>query len=112
MTAIEILAREYDKLLAAARFSMATLPEDYHDAIIDENSLSHDEFHRIVGRNNKLCVELGLQYLWSCMVVNGEIVFTSARNHTGLNASDGATSASFSRCECPAVSATMRDRCA
>ena len=75
----DTLLKDIDsKLLTAAIFAEATFSEDYHDGIIDESSVPEDEFLKIVDRNNKLCLELGLQYVWSVMVVDGNIVFTSS----------------------------------
>ncbi len=65
-------------LFAAANFNKAMLPDDYHDRITGPNSVSKDAFDRIVDRNNRLCRELNLQYLWSVMVVDGKIVFTTS----------------------------------
>jgi PAS domain S-box-containing protein len=67
-----------NKLLTAARFAEDILPEKYHDNIVDEHSVSKDEFEKYVQRNNKLCLNLNLQYIWSVMVVDNQIVFTSA----------------------------------
>lgn len=66
------------KLLAAAHLAALVPPEGYFDGIVDESSVSPDSFERIVGRNNELCVSLGLQYLWSCMVIDDRIVFTTS----------------------------------
>ena len=67
-----------EKLYTAALMARATLPEDYHDRIVDSSSVSKEEFDQIVERYNQLCVELGMEYLWSLMIVDGEIVFTSS----------------------------------
>ena len=67
-----------DKLLVAAHLAAAVPPEGYYDRIVDRGSVSKAEFERIVDRHNQLCLKLGLQYLWSCMVVDGKIVFTTA----------------------------------
>ena len=66
------------RLLAAAHFAKATLPADYHDRLEDGNSVSREAFDRLVDRLNGLCTTLGFQYLWSNMVVDGQIVFTTA----------------------------------
>ncbi len=67
-----------EKLYAAAIMARATLPEDYHDRIVDSTSVSRNEFDKIVDRFNKLCVTLDMEYLWSLMEVNGKIVFTTS----------------------------------
>lgn len=54
------------------------LPADYHDKIFDEKSVPIDEYNKIVARNNELCTNLNLQYLWSAIEIDGKIRFTSA----------------------------------
>ncbi len=65
------------KLVTAAHFTRALVGEDFHDKITDENSVSKTEYVEIVDAYNKLCSELGLEYVWSLMQIDGEIVFTS-----------------------------------
>jgi PAS domain S-box-containing protein len=67
-----------ERLLSAAHFAKALLPPDYHDRLNNRDSVTPEDYDRIVERNNRLCVQLGLQYLWSCMVVDGQIVFTTS----------------------------------
>jgi signal transduction histidine kinase len=45
---------------------------------VDACSVSDAEFQNIVDNNNRLCVEDGLQYVWSVLVLKDRIVFTSA----------------------------------
>ena len=66
------------KLLHAVRHARREVPADYHDRIVNRESVSPEEFARIVDQNNRLCLDLGLQYLWSCMKVGDQIVFTTA----------------------------------
>lgn len=66
------------KLLVSAQLARASVPADYHDRLVDKQSVSPEEFTRIVDSHNKLCLQLGLQYLWSCMEMGQQIVFTSA----------------------------------
>ena len=66
------------KLLASARSAEYVLPENYHDRIVDEYSISKDDFEVIVDKNNKICLKLNLQYIWSVMVIDNQTVFTSA----------------------------------
>ena len=67
-----------DKLYAAAHFAKATLPDDYHDRIHDVSSVTPEAFTQIVDRNNQLCQQLDLQYLWSCMILDDQVVFTTS----------------------------------
>ncbi len=66
------------KLLTTAQFASALLSEEYHDRIIDQHSVSDDEYLSIVDTYNQLCLELNLQYIWSVMIIDDQIVFTSA----------------------------------
>ena len=66
------------KLLQAVQHARREVPADYHDRIVNRESVSPEEFTRIVDLNNRLCLDLGLQYLWSCMKVGDQIVFTTA----------------------------------
>ncbi|OGV67457.1 MAG: hypothetical protein A2283_01555 [Lentisphaerae bacterium RIFOXYA12_FULL_48_11] len=66
------------KLFAVANMAKATLPSDHHDKIIDANSISAEEFRRIIERNDLICKTLDLQYIWSLMQLNNHIVFTSS----------------------------------
>ena len=67
-----------EKLRASAIMARATLPPDYHDRITGPASVSDAQFLNIVDRYNQLCRELDLEYLWSLMLVNGRIVFTTS----------------------------------
>ncbi|AHE98947.1 PAS domain-containing protein [Thioalkalivibrio paradoxus] len=74
----DIIAQTDARLLAAAEFSRELLGPDFHDAIDGPDSVSEREFLDIVDRNDSLARRLGLQYLWSVLVVDDGIVFTSA----------------------------------
>ncbi|NJO91352.1 MAG: hypothetical protein HC831_22115, partial [Chloroflexia bacterium] len=67
-----------DKLFDVVRIEKELFPADYHDKIIDENSVSLEKYNYYVDRNNKLCKDLDIQYLWSVILINGNIHFTSA----------------------------------
>ena len=75
----ELLLKNFDsKLLAVAQSAEYNLPEKYHDRIVDEHSVSRDYFEEIVDRNNKICLKLNLQYIWSVMIIDNQTVFTTA----------------------------------
>ncbi|MCP3891358.1 MAG: hypothetical protein GY702_21205, partial [Desulfobulbaceae bacterium] len=67
-----------NNLLTAAYAAQNILPDNYHDNIVDEHSVSKAEFDKIVNTNNRLCRKLNLQYIWSVMVIDDQIVFTSS----------------------------------
>lgn len=66
------------KLYTAALMAKASLPEDYHDKLINSTSITTNNYLKSIDRYNKLCLDLDLQYLWSVMVVDEDIVFTSS----------------------------------
>lgn len=66
------------KLLSVAKSVSYILPENYHDRIRGPNSVSRNEYLKIIDRYNKLCLNLGLEYIWSLMKMNDQIVFTSS----------------------------------
>jgi len=75
----EALITDIDNTLqAVAVMAREILPPDYHDRIEGPDSVSDHEYQTIVDRYNRLCVTLGLEYIWSLMIVDGRIVFTSA----------------------------------
>jgi len=66
------------KLYDSAILLKSVLPENYHD-ILNKDSFLEEEYDQIiVYQNNRLCKELDLQYIWSNMIVNDEIVFTTS----------------------------------
>jgi len=65
------------KLFNVAYLAKEMLPETYHDKIADKYSVSEKEYRSIVERYNELCVKLGLQYIWSVMLIDEKVVFTS-----------------------------------
>ena len=67
-----------EKLLEAAQFSHHFVGKDYHDRIVDGNSITRDDYIKLIDRYNQLCEESGLQYLWSLMLVDGVPVFTTS----------------------------------
>ena len=75
-----LLAGIDDMLLKAAHLAAAIVPEDYHDKLVDKSSMPPEDYDRlVVERHNRLCKKLGLQYLWSCMLLpSGDIVFTTS----------------------------------
>lgn len=72
------LAQIDRELRAFALMANTLLPPGYHDGIRGRDSVSQKEYHQIVDRFNRVCKAEELEYLWSLMVVDGRIVFTSA----------------------------------
>ncbi|VGO12734.1 Oxygen sensor histidine kinase NreB [Pontiella desulfatans] len=66
------------RLFNAATFAGAILPPNYHNDIEDAASIGPEVYQGIVALNNSLCEQLGLEYLWSLMMLDGQLVFTSA----------------------------------
>jgi diguanylate cyclase (GGDEF)-like protein/PAS domain S-box-containing protein len=72
------------KLYSAAIMAKAFLSDNYHDAIVDEKSVSAKEYLKTVNTYNEICKKLDIQYIWSLMVYQGEIRFTTgtSSSHT------------------------------
>ena len=79
LTERSLLLQDIDEdLLGSALWLQTDIAADYHDSIIDRESVSPEEYAHIVEKNDHRCLDLGLQYLWSCMKVGDQIVFTTA----------------------------------
>jgi len=67
-----------NKLQAGAIMARSILGEDYHDKIEDKGSVPEARYRNIVDTYNKICLELGFQYIWSNLIMeDGTVVFTS-----------------------------------
>lgn len=84
----EYIAGVDSKLLTAARMIEPILPPDYHSAIVNKSSVPARDYLKITQTYNDLCLELGLQYLWSVIVLDGEILFTTGTS-TSKNVASG-----------------------
>lgn len=74
-----VLAKTDARLFSAAEFLHELLGPQYHDRILGRESISPEDFQALLDRNDELSRRLGLQYLWSVLVLEAdEIVFTSA----------------------------------
>ncbi len=73
------------RLLYAAELKREFMGQDYHDNISDSSSITDNDFLQIVDRNDDLCRRLDLQYLWNVLVLEDDIVFTSATRTDVLN---------------------------
>jgi PAS domain S-box-containing protein len=80
----DLIGRADASLLTAAELTRELVGPAYHDAIVDETSVSAAHFRSLVARNDALCRRLRLQYLWSVLRVGDRLVFTSA-THSDLN---------------------------
>ena len=65
-------------LETAARLEAFVPPDGYFESIDGPGSVAPARYLSIVGANNRLCRDLGLQYLWSVLILEGQIVFTTA----------------------------------
>jgi PAS domain S-box-containing protein len=66
------------QLRTAATMAQGLVPDNYHDQIIGRQSVPDADYQRIVDRYNRLCQSLGLEYLWSLLVIDNQIVFTTS----------------------------------
>ena len=89
----QLLLKNIDtKLLTTALFAQTLLTPEYHDTIQDANSVPEAEYLRIVARWDRLCRELNLEYIWSLMLIDSTVVFTS-----GSSTSKDVTQGDFAR---------------
>ena len=72
----DLLNRVDDRLYASALFAHSLLGENYHDTITGPTHFSEEEYLAIIDQYNTICKEQGLQYLWSLMKFDGQLVFT------------------------------------
>ncbi len=67
------------KLMTGAVMARHFVGADFHDRLVDAQSLDAEAYLAIVARNNAACLETGFQYLWSNLFLpDGRIVFTTA----------------------------------
>jgi len=83
-----ILKNANERLLSAVEFAHELHGADFHDRITGEDSLSREQFERILDRHDALCRRLDLQYIWSVLVLGDRIIFTTA---TRSNVNDPAS---------------------
>ncbi|RPJ80176.1 MAG: PAS domain-containing sensor histidine kinase, partial [Deltaproteobacteria bacterium] len=87
-----ILVEIDKKLVVAADMAKESLPKNFHDNIVNKESVSEAEFTKIVKNFDRLCLAHDLEYVWSVMEINGVIRFTSGTsqfkekhlNHAGF----------------------------
>lgn len=72
-----LLLDSLDKKLEAVVYNAKYLLDDYHDNIVDKDSFSEEEYMDIIKRWNAICIDLDLEYIWSMMILNDELVTTS-----------------------------------
>ena len=66
------------QLVTGAMMAREIAGQNYHDRIIDKNSVSETDYLSLVEAYNHISLEVGFQYLWSNLVLkDGTIVFTS-----------------------------------
>ena len=78
----DLFKRIDEKLRMAAGLASDSVPAQYHDRIVDETSVSEDEYAAISAKYGQLCLAYGLTSLWSCMLVGDRLVFTTATSPT------------------------------
>lgn len=71
------LEGQIEKKLEAVIYNAKHLLGDYHDRITDETSITDEEYTQVIRRWNTICEELDLMYIWSMMMVDGELHTTS-----------------------------------
>lgn len=67
-----------NELYSVAVMANSVLPPGYHDHITGFDSISDADYQAVVQKFNEICVKANLEYIWSLMVLDGKVVFTSA----------------------------------
>jgi PAS domain S-box-containing protein len=79
-----IIDKADSKLFTVAECSRANFKRQYRDHLPGKDRPTKEGYFRLVADNDALCRELGIQYIWSVVVQNGLVEFTSA-THSDLN---------------------------
>jgi hypothetical protein len=67
------------ELLSVTTSVEAMLGKNYHDNITSEDSVSAEQYNRIVDAFNNICIGSEIQYIWSVLVdERGRVRFTTA----------------------------------
>ncbi len=66
------------QLFTAANSIKYLLGEDFHDKAKNKNSLNDEEYMEVIRKLNKLADELHVNYLYTNVIVDGKIFFTSS----------------------------------
>ena len=70
----------FNKLQIAAHSIKYILPDDYHERIENETSISKEEFLEIKEILNKFCHDLQIDYAYTMIKVDGKFYFTSGNS--------------------------------
>lgn len=84
----EYIAGVDARLTTAAQMLPKIIPDGYHDNIIDKNSVSEEDYLSIVETYNILSLQLDMQYLWSVIIIDDVIRFTTGTS-TSKNVDNG-----------------------
>jgi|GEM_PF-706128 len=96
------------RLTTGAQMARHFVGADFHDRLVDAQSLDADAYRAIVAHHNAASVEAGFQYLWSNLFLpDGRIVFTSASS-PGKDIARGDHAAFFSLHSDPAAFDAVR----
>ena len=77
------------RLLTGAHMAKALVGDDFHDKIDDENSVSKEDYLKIVDAYNKICLKTGFQYLWSNLVIDKDTFVFTTGTSTSKNVDNG-----------------------
>ena len=66
-----------EKLLTTTIMAREILGKNYHDKITNATSITQSEYEKIVSRFNNICQKLNIDNIWSLILTDNQIVFTS-----------------------------------
>ncbi len=74
-----------DKKLESVVYCSQRLVSSYHDGLSLDSQISDDEYLNIVKRWNRMCLDMGLEYIWTMMIIDDQLVTTSGTSADKVN---------------------------
>lgn len=71
------LVNGIDEKLEAVAYTSQRLMEDYHNHITLGNKLPDEEYVQVAKRWKNLCIDMGIEYIWTMIVIDGKLFTTS-----------------------------------
>ncbi len=74
------------KLNTVIQLAHNFIGKDFHDSLLDKDSLSTEEYAKIVDKFNQICLDLDLKFIWSILDINDTVVFTTTTSPDKITA--------------------------
>lgn len=72
-----VLVNGIDEKLEAVAYTAQRLMDDYHNEIILGNKLPDQDYVAIAKRWKNLCLDMGIEYIWTMITIDGKLFTTS-----------------------------------